>query len=273
MTLEQLQYLVMLAHAPSICQAAEKLFISQPALSHSIKKLEDDLNITLLTRTTKGMTLTPAGMELAHLADHILATVDKIKLAALTYHINDTYQLESPLKLFSTLGVSALTLSKAAEQFQFIYPDISLQCYAENLFDVIHDLTQGKCDLGLLAVDSEEYWQGQGLTSELITLDNLYALIPQTLSLARCQTVALSQVAAYPVCLFSYHDDFYALNHYGATAWDKYLSAGQQLNIIFKTSQADGLMQFMEQHTAVAIFTESTLKNMSWPRHSAIPLK
>lgn len=46
------------ANSGSLTKAAEELFISQPAVSHSIKQLENQLGVTLFTRTHRGMVLT-----------------------------------------------------------------------------------------------------------------------------------------------------------------------------------------------------------------------
>lgn len=51
------------AKCGSLTKAAEELYISQPAVSQSIKQLEEQLNVTLFKRTRRGMELTPEGGE------------------------------------------------------------------------------------------------------------------------------------------------------------------------------------------------------------------
>lgn len=64
MTMSQIKYFVTVAQCLSFTKAAEQLFISQPALSKHIRKMEEELNIQLFVRTSTGIRLTPAGSAL-----------------------------------------------------------------------------------------------------------------------------------------------------------------------------------------------------------------
>lgn len=73
MDLNRLRSFTTVAEAGHLTRAAEKLHISQPALSAQIKALEDELDLTLFERTPTGMTLTAAGKRLLSEADKVLA--------------------------------------------------------------------------------------------------------------------------------------------------------------------------------------------------------
>ena len=64
MTLQQLNYLVVVAECGNITEAAEKLFIAQPSLSSAIHNLEEGMGITAFVRTNKGVVVTREGEEL-----------------------------------------------------------------------------------------------------------------------------------------------------------------------------------------------------------------
>lgn len=64
MTMSQIKYFVTVAKCLSFTKAADQLFISQPALSKHIRKMEEELNIQLFVRTNNGIRLTPAGSAL-----------------------------------------------------------------------------------------------------------------------------------------------------------------------------------------------------------------
>ena len=76
---EPLYYLVELARCKSYRIASENLHITQPALSIAIKKLEEELGVTLLERTTRSVRLTKAGEEVAAMSQHVLAHLAEIE--------------------------------------------------------------------------------------------------------------------------------------------------------------------------------------------------
>ena len=74
-----MKYAVEVARIGSINKAAEELLIAQPNLSRCIKELEADLGITIFSRTSKGMTLTPDGEEFIGYARKILDQTDDVE--------------------------------------------------------------------------------------------------------------------------------------------------------------------------------------------------
>jgi DNA-binding transcriptional LysR family regulator len=82
MELHQLRYLVLLAEELSFTRAAERARVAQPALSRQIRKLEDDLGIPLVDRTTRRVTMTAAGSAVVERARHILDEVDATRALA-----------------------------------------------------------------------------------------------------------------------------------------------------------------------------------------------
>ena len=82
MELNRLRSFVVVAETGHLTRAAEKLHISQPALSAQIRALEDELDLTLFERTSTGMTLTAAGKRLLAGADRILAEAQAFQAEA-----------------------------------------------------------------------------------------------------------------------------------------------------------------------------------------------
>src|SRR5207237_5218659 len=80
--LNRLRSFVVVAETGHLTRAAEKLHISQPALSAQIRALEDELDLTLFERTSTGMTLTAAGKRLLAGADRILAEAQAFQAEA-----------------------------------------------------------------------------------------------------------------------------------------------------------------------------------------------
>src|SRR5262249_45689741 len=72
-----LRYFAAVAAEGNLTVAAERLFVSQPALTRQIKLLESQLGVRLFTRSRAGMTLTPAGQALASGTAAVLDSLDQ----------------------------------------------------------------------------------------------------------------------------------------------------------------------------------------------------
>ena len=84
MDINQLRAFITVAHTQNLTQAAEKLFLSQPAVSAQIKALEADVGTLLFTRTNSGMTLTRAGEVLLPEAEELLQHKHRLEVFAQT---------------------------------------------------------------------------------------------------------------------------------------------------------------------------------------------
>lgn len=78
MTLKQLEYFAAVARTLSFTDAANEVFVSQPALSRGISALEDELGISLLTRNHHSVALTPAGTLLASELPNLRKELDRV---------------------------------------------------------------------------------------------------------------------------------------------------------------------------------------------------
>jgi LysR family transcriptional regulator, hydrogen peroxide-inducible genes activator len=79
MTLTELKYIVALAREKHFGRAADACFISQPTLSVSIKKLEEELDVKLFERSANEVTVTPLGDEIVRQAQSVLEQASTIK--------------------------------------------------------------------------------------------------------------------------------------------------------------------------------------------------
>lgn len=79
MTILQLKYVIALANAKSMREAASRLYVSQPALSTTIKELEEELNIKIFERNNKGIIITAEGLELLTYAKQAVSQYEIIE--------------------------------------------------------------------------------------------------------------------------------------------------------------------------------------------------
>jgi len=123
MRIEQFIYLIEISNSPSITVASEKLHISYQALSHSIKTLEEELNLTLLRRTNKGAVLTEEGEKIVSLAKQFIKGIELVQ----TEQANDIAQIQGTIKFITT--------STCFENFFFDLMDYSKNIYPQIDFD------------------------------------------------------------------------------------------------------------------------------------------
>ncbi|MGN0343172.1 MAG: LysR family transcriptional regulator [Roseburia sp.] len=79
MTILQLKYVIAIANSISMREAASKLFVSQPALSATIRELEEELRIKIFDRTNKGISLTEQGSEFLSYAKQAVSQYELIE--------------------------------------------------------------------------------------------------------------------------------------------------------------------------------------------------
>lgn len=140
------------ARCKNISRAAEILFVSQPAVSKSIKTLESSLNVTLFSRSSKGVTLTPEG---EILFVHIKNAFNEFSLGE-----NILEKLKNKEMGNINLGVST-TIGKSYflpkfQEFIKEYPHFKIKIINKPTFDTIKLVEEEKLDLGIIAINSVE---------------------------------------------------------------------------------------------------------------------
>ena len=148
MNFRALQYFVKLAELKHFSKAAKACFVSQPTLSTQIRKLEEELDVSLVERAPRHVMLTPVGEDIAHRARHVLRDIEHIKMAARRSSNPATGIIK--LGIFPTLAPYLLphVIPVVRENF----PELKLQLSEEKTEVILKMLDQGRLDAGLLAL-------------------------------------------------------------------------------------------------------------------------
>ncbi|MEH4625957.1 DNA-binding transcriptional regulator, LysR family [Enterobacter sp. NFR05] len=135
-------YFIVVARERSFTRAAAKLGLSQSALSHSIRGLEERLKIRLLTRTTRSVAPTQAGELLINSIAPRFADIENelIMLSSMSENIAGNIRI--------TLGEHALqsTVWPALKPFLQTYPDVHVELVIDN---TLTDIVSGRFDAGV----------------------------------------------------------------------------------------------------------------------------
>ena len=179
MNLRDLHYLVALAEHRHFGRAAEASFVSQPTLSTQIRKLEEELGVTLVERTPRKILLTETGREITHRARAVLAEVEEIR--AIAQRTRDPEAGTLRLGIFPTLG--PYLLPHVIPRLRERYPRLALLLTEEKTEHVIHMLREGALDAGILALPVHE----ESLHSEFLFEEPFVLAVPDNHPLASHQ--------------------------------------------------------------------------------------
>ena len=122
MQIEHLYDLLEVARLGSINKASGHLHMQQQNLSRLIKRFEQDINVVLFKRTSKGLTLTPQGEEVIQRITQITALYDEI----LQLGTKEAPLAEQTLYYYATADIWATTIYQLLDEFAKLYPQIIL---------------------------------------------------------------------------------------------------------------------------------------------------
>ena|SRR3990167_6579590 len=148
MNLRDLKYLIALDDHRNFRKAARSCFVSQPALSIQIKKLEQYLGVQLLERTNKSVMFTEIGKSLMKRARSIISQADEMQEIA--KQSKDPYSGELKLGVIPTLA--PYLLPHIIPKLSKIFPKLSIYLSEEQTLFLIEKLKQGKIDAAILAL-------------------------------------------------------------------------------------------------------------------------
>jgi DNA-binding transcriptional LysR family regulator len=146
--LRQLEYFVAVARHRHFGRAAEAAFVTQPALSQQVRRLEAELGVALLRRTSRGVELTPAGADLLIRAERILAEAAQAR-GEMDEHAG---VVRGAVRVAAT--TDALRIPEVLAAFHTEHPGVRLALRHASSTEVLALLRRGAVDLGVLALGS-----------------------------------------------------------------------------------------------------------------------
>lgn len=177
MNIRDLEYLVCVADLGHFGKAAEACFVSQPALSMQIKKLELHLGVQLLERSNKSVSLTDAGITIVALARQILLQIDELSEVAKA--ARDPFAGEVRLGIFPTLA--AYLLPHIMPSLSQCMPNVSFQLVEEKTEILLEKIKSGALHAAILALPVLD----KGLISSSLFEEEFMLAVPHNHVLAK----------------------------------------------------------------------------------------
>lgn len=174
MELKQLKYFITIVESGSLGKAAQKLDVGTSALSQQIAKLEDELCTRLLSRTSTGVTPTPAGLAFFKQAQlslrHVQYAIEAAHSSRLTGHVSVGF---SP-SIASVLGIPFMQLMSER------YPDIKIHLVESLSGNLTNLVNSRQLDIAIIFTqDVDANWSVQPLLKEQMFLMANRALLQQ----------------------------------------------------------------------------------------------
>jgi LysR family hydrogen peroxide-inducible transcriptional activator len=212
MTLNELRYIVAVAQERSFGRAAAKCFVSQPALSVAIHKLEDELGAPLFERGKSEITVTPVGERIVEQAQRVLEEAARIKELAQA----GRNQLAGPLKLGVIYTVAPYLLPDLVPALRKLAPQMPLEL-EENLTEVLEtELKSGRLDAAIVALPFDP----PGVTTVFLYEEPFQVVVPSDHKWAKRKSVHPDELA----------DEHAILLNVGHCFRDQVLDACPELN-------------------------------------------
>jgi len=194
MELDQLRLFVDLVREQSFTRVAARNFITQPAVSLSMQRLEEELGVRLLERTTRKVLVTEEGRVVYDYAREILEKLQELRTAL--QERQD--QVQGTVRLSTIHSIGLYELPAPLKEYIRRYPNVQLHIEYKLSEQVYQSVQEGDADLGLVAYPEE---RGQVVTLPFLE-DELVVICSRESPLAGRDSVRLSELNGHPFVAF-----------------------------------------------------------------------
>lgn len=258
MEFHQLEYFLAVTKFKSFSRAADEIKISQSSLSQQISKLEEELGVTLFSRTTRSVQLTLVGMEFAEYAQQILSA-----LADAQQCINDYLSVEKTQLSLGVLPViKQYHCSGLLASFQQAYPGIELNTLEERRSELFRLLASGKIDAAIVQYTDPD----PGFRFHNLFTEQLAAVTGICHVLASQESVSLSELQ---------HEQFIIppidSGHFPNFSF-ACQTAGFQPQVLLRSSSVDTILGLVREEIGISVLSSCVIKKDCEVGLAIIPL-
>lgn len=262
MEIRQIYYALETAKCRSFSKAAKNLYITQPAITHQIKALEEELQVRLFERTTHGIKLTPDGEKFCEYGEHIIHAVDDLRTA---FDIGGPdYQPLLQIGVFpfySSSPLQHMLTSFFANNYKVVGKLRTLDNY--QAFEM---LASGELDFAIVKTRKENI--PPTVSYRILDQENLYVLIQHGRVTSQDGTIPLPMLGAFP--LLTGDDD----SHYYQEMKEMYEANNLDFHVPFmNTKETHIIEEMVEEGVGIALATEQTARKLRSKTIDALRIK
>jgi DNA-binding transcriptional LysR family regulator len=196
-TFRQLQYFIAVADHGTVSGAAQRLSISQSAVTEAVRELEGDLGVALFERHRRGLTITQKGHQFYRHATRILADVSDARRSF------DGGDATSPgaLHLGVTSLVAGYVLSDLLARFRRAHPAVTVSAIEDNGDYLEHLLIGGELDVAVMVISNLR--DRGALQAEIFETSPYRLWLPLGHRLAGAEIIEVSDIVAEPLIMLT----------------------------------------------------------------------
>lgn len=211
MNITQIRYVLAVAASSSIREAAARLFVSQPAVSTSIKELEEELGLLIFERTNKGISLTDEGREFVTYAKKAVSQYEILEDRYLSRDGDkERFSVSAQHYNFAIRAFTAVIKDREPKKFVF-------SLHETRTMEVISHVGTMKSEVGIISFSSgnedviRKLFKQYELEFTPLMKRDTYAYVWENHPLAHRKEVSLSELSDYPCVAFDQgeNSDFY----------------------------------------------------------------
>ena len=242
MNIRDLEYLVALAEHKHFRRAADACHVSQPTLSGQIRKLEDELGIILLERTSRKVLFTQSGLLLVDQAKTVLREVKLLKEMA----SNQGKEMTGPLHVGVIPTIGPYLMPHIVPALQKAFPDLELFLYEAQTHQLLEQLETGRLDCAIVAsVRETEPFIEVSLFKERMLL-----AVAENHPWAKEQTIPMSMLKDHEMLML---DDGHCLRN---QALGYCFTAGAKENSHFQATSLETLRNMVAANAGMTLMPE-----------------
>jgi DNA-binding transcriptional LysR family regulator len=255
----QLEIFSAIMERASVTEAAHHLGLSQPAVSKSLKALEDELGLRLFNRTTRGLHATDEARELHAEASRLLQGFEHLGSFAKNLH-----RLEHARLVIGVMAaLSTAWLSRVVASFSEAYPEVSVVLHAMGSAEIVKRVAQGEIDVGVGQVSAENPAIMKRKLGDL----QLACVVPLGHRLAGSKVIGPEDLENEPIVLLSAQDEFRRMLD------GKLLSKGINIHSRIEATQSNMICFLVEEGRRIGIVDSETASLEKWPSTITIPFR
>lgn len=246
MNFNQLNYFISVAEYKSFTKAACRHYISQTAITQQIRALEESIGTKLIDRTTRPISLTPAGTIFYREAKSILVRMD----TALEKTHNASTGLIGTLRLGYTKGYERSNLSEKLRQFHNDYPNILITCYRHDTDRLASGVLDGDYDI-IFTWDSTNIRQEPDIEYKLIERVPLVSVVYSNHPFAHHRTLQRKDLCNETILYMtpSATGDSFGDSHF----MELYRKAGYHPNILIRSNDYESILMMVAAEEGISI--------------------